>query len=226
MIKIVGIDFKPITKIGQMAGLCYGTDVNDEEKNYNRGLHCVNSGHGRPLEYVTIELLIEGYSSRTIRQLYTHMNTTKMQESTRYMDCANFTYYIPENLTGEQKLKYIGAMEMIKELYKELKVAKVPKEDRANVLPLGMHSSVIFKTNLRQLIHIFEQRTCKRAYKEFRHMLNEVKKEILKQNDSEWEHIANHLLVPKCIKQGFCLEEYQCKEQIMPKKEDLEFIKK
>ena len=44
----------PITLIGKRAGVCYGADVDDDKKNYERGLDCILSGHGSTLEYVNI----------------------------------------------------------------------------------------------------------------------------------------------------------------------------
>lgn len=41
----------PITLIGEMSGICYGSDTNDKEKNYKRGLDCIRSNHGRALEF-------------------------------------------------------------------------------------------------------------------------------------------------------------------------------
>ena len=39
----------PITLIGHRAGICYGSDVSDPQKNYQRGLDCIKSRHGRAL---------------------------------------------------------------------------------------------------------------------------------------------------------------------------------
>ena len=44
----------PITLIGERAGVCWGADTSDKEKNYKRGLNCLLSGHGRTLEYVNV----------------------------------------------------------------------------------------------------------------------------------------------------------------------------
>lgn len=37
----------PITLMGQRAGVCWGGNVEDPEKNYKRGMDCIISGHGR-----------------------------------------------------------------------------------------------------------------------------------------------------------------------------------
>ena len=41
----------PISLIGREAGVCWGADVTNKEKNYKRGMDCLASGHGRTWEY-------------------------------------------------------------------------------------------------------------------------------------------------------------------------------
>ena len=90
----------PITLIGHRAGVCWGADVTDDKKNYKRGLDCIKANHGRALEYVNIETIIDGYSARVIRELYTHIGgaPTRLQASTRYIDYSNFDYITPSSL--------------------------------------------------------------------------------------------------------------------------------
>ena len=63
----------PISLMGRRAGYCWGADVTDAEKNYKRGLECMENNHGRCIEFPDIHLLIEGYSARVIREYYTHI---------------------------------------------------------------------------------------------------------------------------------------------------------
>ena len=55
---------QPITLIGERAGICWGADTSDPEKNYRRGWDCITSGHGRTLEFPTVEMVLDGYSAR------------------------------------------------------------------------------------------------------------------------------------------------------------------
>lgn len=90
----------PITLMGQRAGCCWNANVSDDEKNYKRGLDCIKSGHGRVMEYANVEMIIDGYSARTIREWYTHLGgtPTRLQASTRYIDYNNFTYVTPTSI--------------------------------------------------------------------------------------------------------------------------------
>ena len=40
----------PITLIGMRAGVCWGGDIQDQEKNYKRGMDCIAANHGRTME--------------------------------------------------------------------------------------------------------------------------------------------------------------------------------
>ena len=40
----------PITKMGEMAGVCWGAETDKRIANYQRGWECVKSGHGRVME--------------------------------------------------------------------------------------------------------------------------------------------------------------------------------
>ena len=91
---------QPITLIGERAGICWGADTSDPEANYRRGWDCITSGHGRTLEFVNVELLIDGYSARVIREWYTHIGgaPTRLQASTRYIDYGEFDYVVPPSI--------------------------------------------------------------------------------------------------------------------------------
>lgn len=79
---------KPITMIGVEAGICWGANTSNDEKNYLRGIDCLESGHGRTFEFPDVYLTLEGYSARVIREWYTHIGglPTRLQASTRYID--------------------------------------------------------------------------------------------------------------------------------------------
>ena len=203
-------DKYPLQKIGKMAGVCWNSPIDDIEKNIKRAKECIKSGHGRVLEYVDIELCISEYSARAIREYYTHIGggPTRLQESTRYVNCKKFNYYTP-SMSDEAKKVYDDAMEGIRKAYETLMDLGVSKEDAANILPLGMHTKVVLKCNLRMLENFMNQRLCSRAYTEMRAFARKLREELSKL-DGEWAWIAEHMLVPKCEKLGYCSEEKSC----------------
>ena len=211
---------EPITLIGKRAGICWGADISDDIKNYNRGLDCIKSNHGRTLEYVNIELVLDGYSARAIREYYTHIagSPTRLQASTRYINYKNFDYVIPPSVKkfdGEEIYK--ETMDIISENCQKLEQLGIPREDSAMLLPLGMSTKIVDKRNLRSFVDMSRQRECTRAYWEFREMFNDIKN-ALSELSNEWKYIINTQFMPKCEYLGYCPEKKSCGR--VPKKED------
>ena len=205
----------PLTHIGENAGICWGADISDKKKNLSRGKSCMNSGHMRTAEYPTVEMIIEGYSARCIRELYTHViGVTRLQESTRYVKCDDFNYYLPKGILEKQKICYDNFMNEIKHYYKYLSSVGMSKEDSANILPLGMNTKIVWKINVRALIHFMNMRLCNRAYKEIRQLCKEIKDSLSNYSD-EWKWICDNYFVPNCKAIGYCTEEKCC--GMMPK---------
>lgn len=189
----------PISCIGRNAGICYDSNITDNEKNYKRGLDCLKKEHGEPLEFPNIIFVVSGYSIRVFRELLRHRPTTKLQRSTRYCNEKNFEYFTPENIqNNENALKlYNYLAKTVNDGYNELIDLGIPKEDAANVLMLATDSKVVMKVNLRELIYIFNKRSCSRAYSEIQYMMIELRNEISKLGN-EWNYIAEKYLQPKC----------------------------
>ena len=211
----------PISLMGERAGVCWGANTSDPKKNYQRGLNCIKSGHGRVMEFVNIEMIIEGYSARVIREWYTHIGgaPTRLQESTRYVDCENFDYVTPPTITKDfaREACYRCAMSMIKQTYQKLIDDGVPKEDAAMLLPLGMTTKIVDKRNLRNLVDMSRQRMCNRAYIEYRQLFFYIRKALSEYSD-EWKEIIDMLFYPKCKELGYCPEKNSCGK--MPKQLD------
>lgn len=205
--------------MGKTAGICYGTPIDSEEKNYKRGKTIAADGHGRVMEYPQVYMILDGYSARVMREFYTHIGgaPTRLQSSTRYIQYDDFDYITPLGLTAEQKVKYDYAMYQISEAYKDMLAMGIKKEDVANILPLGMTTKVVVRTNMRNLIDMSHQRLCSRAYWEFRQLMNDIKNALAAYSD-EWNEITEEYFVPKCEVCGFCIEHQSCGRK--PKKEN------
>lgn len=203
----------PITLIGERAGVCYNADISDSAKNYKRGLECIKSGHGRVMEYVNVEMILDGFSARVIREWYTHIGgaPTRLQSSTRYVDYNNFNYVVPPNIMNNPcafKI-YSDTMSYIAIGYKQLTELNISKEDIAMLLPLGMTTTIIDKRNLRNLVDMSRQRMCSRAYLEYR-LLFEMICKALSEYSEEWATLIDMLFYPKCGELGYCPESKSC----------------
>lgn len=204
----------PISLIGREAGVCWGGDITDQDKNYRRGMGCLASGHGRTWEYPQVFMVIDGYSARVIRELYTHIGggPTRLQASTRYINYQKgFDYVVPPTIEGNSEAKeiYTHAMDEILSAMQKLEALELPREDVGMLLPLGMESKVVIRTNLRNLVDMSHQRLCSRAYWEYRQMMRDMM-DALSTYSEEWAYLAKHYFVPKCELTGCCNEAKSC----------------
>lgn len=203
----------PITLIGKRAGVCWNGDITDNEKNYKRGMSCILSNHGRTLEYVNVELVIDGYSARVIREWYTHIggSPTRLQSSTRYINYNDFEVIEPITIRKNPFAKsvYEDCIQGIKEDLCLLSTMDIPREDSALLLPLGMTTKIVDKRNLRNLVDMSHQRKCMRAYWEYRELFADLEK-ALKDYSNEWAWIVDNLFKRKCDILGYCTEKKSC----------------
>lgn len=205
----------PITLIGKRAGVCWGADISDDDKNYKRGMDCILANHGRTLEYVDVEMILDGYSARVIREWYTHIGgaPSRLQASTRYINYNDFDFITPSSIKNNKDNDawnlYASTINTIKENCKKLEDIGVPREDIAMLLPLGMSTKVVDKRNLRNLIDMSHQRLCTRAYWEYRQMFKDICNALSEISD-EWKWIVDNLFIPKCEQFGFCTENRSC----------------
>ena len=205
---------KPISLIGKEAGVCWGANVEDEEKNYKRGLDCLESGHGRTWEYPQIYFILDGYSARVIREFYTHIGgaPTRLQASTRYINYQKgFGYVTAPSISQNEKAKqvYDDAMRNLVEAMCQLEAMGIAREDSGMLLPLAMETKVVVRTNLRNLIDMSHQRLCTRAYWEYRELMNDLMKELSNYSE-EWAYLVKHYFKSKCDVYGFCNEKRSC----------------
>lgn len=206
MIKVLDYTKNPLTLMGKVASVCWNSKPSPRI-----GIECIESGHGRVLEFADVTLEISGYSARVIREIYTHVaGTSRLQSSTRYIKYGDFNYITPNSISNnENALKeYDLLMQVIQNTYKSLEELSIPKEDIANILPLGMESKMVLKINARAILHMAEVRLCTRAYWEFRKFMMELLK-VVGGLDEEWKKIISYAK-PKCEVYGYCNEKNTC----------------
>jgi thymidylate synthase (FAD) len=211
VIILPGTTRQPITKMGEMAGVCWGADTADASRNYRRGLDCIESGHGRVMEFVNVEMVLDGYSARVIREWYTHIGgaPTRLQASTRYIDYGEFEYVTPPSIESDENAlaQYNEAMGAISWALRNM--SGIPREDAAMLLPLGMTTRIVDKRNLRNLIDMSRQRMCNRAFWEFREMFGDIC-DALANYSEEWAWVVANCFHEKCVEMGYCPEKHGC----------------
>jgi len=216
-LRVINYTRKPLELIGECASSCWGS-----KPSARIAKHCYEANHLRTFEYADLTIELDGYSARVIREFYTHViGTTRLQASTRYINYEKFDYYTPPSIDNCDKAREVYATYMAKvsAVYAELLALGIPKEDIANILPLGHGTKVVIKINARALFHLAELRLCTRALPEFRDLVIDIKKALTELGNTEdgqgWEYISSNMVI-KCIKNGFCDEAESC--GIRPKK--------
>lgn len=213
----------PITLMGMRAGTCWNANITDNEKNYKRGLDCIKSGHGRVMEFVNVEMIIDGYSAKVLREYYTHIggSPSRLQASTRYIDYSKgngFDYVTPQSISKDEDVAatWHSVMRYVNTNIQHLINNGVPIEDATMLLPLAYSSKMVDKRNLRSLVDMSRVRTCSRAYHEYRKMFNDICNALREYSD-EWKWIVDNLFHAKCYEVGYCTESKSCGRK--PKKE-------
>lgn len=207
----------PISLMGRRAGICWGADISNPEKNYKRGLECIANNHGRVIEFPDVHMFFDGYSAKCLREYYTHIGClpSRLQASTRYINYSKgdgFKYTTPITVSKNKQaeLEWKDIMKTINGLISRfINEYEIPIEDATMALPLAYNSRMVDKRNPRNLIDMSRNRMCSRAYWEFRDLFNNIIV-ALKEYSPEWATLVDMEFMPKCEYLGYCPEKYSC----------------
>lgn len=192
----------PIEIIAKIASICYDSDPKDAMKLVK---HLYSSGHLSVFEHIYFTFKIEGISRACSHQLVRHRHCSFTQRSQRYCSEDGFGVVIPESISKvDNNNGYVDLMDYIEEHYHELQAHGISNEDARMVLPNACETSLYLSCNLRELIHICNERLCSRAQWEIREMV----KEMITLVDPELQF----MLVPKC-KSGRIICNSPCKKE-------------
>ncbi len=204
---------QPISLMGELAAVCYNSSNSSNEANYKRGLDCLKSGHMRVAEFPKIYFVLDGWSAKVVRELYTHIiSVTRLQDSTRYIDFTNFDYVVPPAIKNNEEANQIYCNEInnIRAAMKRLSDLGIAKEDLSGLLPLNYKTKVVFCMGLREFINICEVRLCSRAYHEMRELVGEIVDALCVYSDEYKTLKELGYFNPKCVRLGYCNETKGC----------------
>ena len=173
----------PIETIANIASICYDSHPKDPMKLVK---HLYNSGHLSVFEHIYFTFKIEGISRACSHQLVRHRHCSFTQRSQRYCSEDGFRVVRPDTIPNGF-LDYVMDVDLY---YQSLQEKGVPNEDARYILPNACETSLYLSCNLRELIHICNERLCSRAQWEIRAMV----KEMVSLVDPELQF----MLVPKC----------------------------
>lgn len=178
----------PIETIAQIASICYDSDPKNP-----LGLvkHLYRNGHHSVFEHIYFTFKIEGISRACSHQLVRHRHCSFTQRSQRYCSEDDFGYVTPPTVKeNEQSDLYIRSMNALDLDYALLTEAGIANEDARYVLPNACETSLYLSCNLRELIHMSNERLCRKAQWEIRELVQQM---VYCVNADLW-----FMLVPKC----------------------------
>lgn len=178
----------PVETIAKIASICYDSDPKNP-----LGLvkHLYRNGHHSVFEHIYFTFKIENISRACSHQLVRHRHCSFTQRSQRYCSEDGFSFVVPDSVKNIDELGgYDSFIEEVDEHYHELIVHGVPNEDARMVLPNACCTSLYLSCNLRELIHICNERLCSKAQWEIRELVQEMVKLVNPE--------LQFMLVPKC----------------------------
>jgi thymidylate synthase (FAD) len=176
----------PIETISQIASICYDSDPKDPKKLVK---HLYSNGHHSVFEHIYFTFKIEGISRACSHQLVRHRHCSFTQRSQRYCSEDEFEFVTPKTVK-RFLYSYHCVMDDSSGFYRTVQSKGVPNEDARYILPNACATELYLSCNLRELIHIANERLCNRAQWEIRDLV----KEMVALVDDE----LKFMLVPKC----------------------------
>jgi len=169
----------PERAIAAAARLCYApvggaelleTMPDDEVKKILRIL--LTSGHLSALEHASYTFALDGVSRAMTHQLVRHRLASYNQQSQRYVRYEDEPEFIvPPKVReagGEAETAYLQHCQSSFESYRDLIDKGVAAEDARYLLPNAMETKIVVTMNMRELLHFFSLRCCRRAQWEIR----------------------------------------------------------
>ena len=187
----------PIKTIAKIASICYDSDPKNP-----LGLvkHLYRNGHHSVFEHIYFTVKIEGISRACSHQLVRYRHCSFTQRSQRYCSEDGFGVVVPPSIDPKY---FVHDMKDIRDCYEDYQRSGVPNEDARYVLPNACMTSLYLSCNLRELIHMANERLCIRAQWEIR--------EVVELMVAGVDPDLQFMLVPKC-KSGRIICNDPCKE--------------
>ena len=186
----------PIETIAKIASICYDSNPADPMKLVK---HLYRNGHHSVFEHIYFTFKLEGISRACSHQVVRHRHCSFTQRSQRYCSEWQFDYVTPPTVdTGSYQCEMDELQAVYRHFQKEM---NVPNEDARYILPNACVTELYLSCNLRELIHIANERLCIRAQWEIR--------ELVKQMVALVNPELKFMLVPKC-KSGYLICNSPC----------------
>ena len=179
----------PVETIANIASICYDSDPKNPMALVK---HLYKGGHHSVFEHIYFTFKIEGISRACSHQLVRHRHCSFTQRSQRYCSEDGFEVVVPSSFDSDEELRtwVKHDMDAVRSSYNALQRDGIPNEDARYILPNACTTSLYLSCNLRELIHMANERLCARAQWEIRDLV----KEMCNLVDPD----LKFMLVPKC----------------------------
>ena len=192
----------PVETIAQIASICYDSNPKNPLALVK---HLYDNGHLSVFEHIYFTFKIEDISRACSHQLVRHRHCSFTQRSQRYCSEEDFTVVAPRSILNGEDKGYWEIMTEIGNSYRELQASGIRNEDARYLLPNACTTELYLSCNLRELIHIANERLCIKAQWEIR--------ELVMKMVSLVDPKLQYMLVPKC-KSGRIICNSPCKGAI------------
>ena len=131
----------------------------------------MRSGHYSALEHASYTFAIDGVSRAMTHQLVRHRLASYNQQSQRYVSFAEEPeFVVPPHVAADSEAlkRFEAACADAFAAYRALIDAGVDAEDARYLLPNAVETKIVVTMNIRELLHFFELRCCRRAQWEIR----------------------------------------------------------
>lgn len=169
----------PERAVATAARICYApigaaelmeTMTDDQVRKVLRTI--MGSGHLSTLEHASYTFAIDGVSRAMTHQLVRHRLASYNQQSQRYVEYMDDpTFIVPPSVhaAGAEAVdSFLKDCNRAFEDYHALMESGIPAEDARYLLPNAMETKIVVSMNIRELLHFFDLRHCKRAQWEIR----------------------------------------------------------
>lgn len=133
----------------------------------------ITSGHTSALEHASYTFAVDGVSRAMTHQLVRHRLASYNQQSQRYVTYDQEpSFVVPPAVAADPGLAaaFSSAASAAYEAYRAMLDAGVSAEDARYLLPNASETKIVITMNIRELLHFFELRCCKRAQWEIREL--------------------------------------------------------
>jgi len=131
----------------------------------------MTSGHLSALEHASYTFAIDGVSRAMTHQLVRHRIASFNQQSQRYVRYDDEpSFIVPPTVADnpDALVRFDCACADAFEAYRAQIDAGIPAEDARYLLPNAMDTKIVVTMNIRELLHFFSLRCCRRAQWEIR----------------------------------------------------------